>query len=151
MSGFFLYILLKKRIRLPGLLTACVLTVILINVWLNTGFYPKLLNFQGSIPVSRFIRDNHLNKERVFLYKMEPVRSLDFYSDYSYKTTKRPDSLQTSDYLLTNKMGMTMVNQDHFRIIDSGIAFHVTTLSLPVLNPATRKDNSDAWYLMARN
>ena len=151
MSGFFLYVLLKKRLPLPHLLTACTLTVILINIWLNTGFYPKLLNFQGSIPVSRLIRDNHLNKDRVFLYKLESVRSLDFYSDFTYKSTGSPDSLQASDYLLTNKMGMTSVNRDHFRIIDSGIAFHVTTLSLPVLNPSTRRANSDAWYLLARN
>ncbi len=150
MSGFFLLVLLKKWIRLPDLLVASVLTIILINTWLDTGFYPKLLEFQAAIPVSRFIRENHLDKERIFVYWHEPARSLDYYSDYSFKETEQPESLHSGDYLLTGKKGMETINKEHFKIIDSGIAFHVSTLSLPVLNPATRRSQSDAFYILRR-
>jgi hypothetical protein len=77
-------------------------------------------------------------------------RSLDFYSDYSFKSTEQPESLKSGDYLLTGKKGMETINRQHFRILDSGVAFHVSTLSLPVLNPATRADNSDAYYIITR-
>jgi 4-amino-4-deoxy-L-arabinose transferase-like glycosyltransferase len=150
MTLFFLLVLVRKWIPLPGLLTVCILTITLVNTWLDTGFYPKLLEFQGTIPVSRFIRENHLNKDRIFTYQIIPARSMDFYSDYSFKETEQPESLQPGDHLVTSKKGMETINRDHFKIIDSGIAFHVSTLSLPVLNPATRKSRSDAYYIMTR-
>jgi len=150
LTGIFLLVLLKKWIPLPGLLVTCVLTIILINLCLDTGFYPKLLEFQASTPVSRYIRKNQLNKDRIFLYRVERSRSLDFYSDYSFKVTEQPESLQPDDYLLTSMKGMETINRAHFRILDSGIAFHVSTLSLPILNPATRKSSSDAYYLFTR-
>lgn len=146
----FFVVLVKKWIQLPGLVVASVLTIILINIWLDTGFYPKLLEYQGTIPVSRFIMENHLNKDRIFVYWNEPVRSLDFYSDYSFKETEQPDSLQSGDYLLTGKKGMETINKEHFKIIDSGIAFHVSTLSLPILNPSTRRSQADAYYILGR-
>jgi 4-amino-4-deoxy-L-arabinose transferase-like glycosyltransferase len=150
LTTIFIFALYSKWIPLPRLLTTCVLTIILVNVCLDSGFYPKLLEFQAAIPVSRFIRENQLNKDRIFLFGVDRSRSLDFYSNYSFKETGRPDSLREGDYLLTSKKGMENINPAHFRIIDSGITFHVSTLSLPVLNPATRKKNSDEYYLMTR-
>jgi hypothetical protein len=150
MTGLFCLLLIRKWIKLPGLIVASVLSILLINFWLDTGFYPKLLQFQGTIPVSRYIRENHLNKERVFVYWHEPARSLDFYSDYSFKETETPESLHAGDYLVTGKKGMETINRGHFKVIDSGVAFHVSTLSLPVLNPATRQSNSDAFYILTR-
>jgi hypothetical protein len=150
LTAIFLYTIFRKWILLPRLLTTCVLTVILINTCLDTGFYPKLLEFQAAIPVSRFIRENQLNKDRIFLYWVDRSRSLDFYSNYSFVSITYPDSLREGDYLLTTQKGMETINRTHFRIIDSGLTFHVSTLSLPVLNPATRKNNSDAYYLMTR-
>jgi hypothetical protein len=150
MTLFFFLVLLRKWIRLPGMITASVLTIVLINTWLDTGFYPKLLEYQGTIPVSRYIRNNHLDKDRIFVYWREPSRSLDFYSDYSFRKTDQPESLRPGDYLVTNKKEMETINREHFKIIDSCIAFHVSTLSLSVLNPATRKGSSDAYYILTR-
>jgi 4-amino-4-deoxy-L-arabinose transferase-like glycosyltransferase len=150
MTGLFILILFKKWIRLPALLTSCVLTIILINTWLDIGFYPSLLQYQGSIPVSRFIRENKINKDKVFLYQLGQFRSLDFYSNYSYRETNYPDSLQAHDYLLTSNKGMESLNKNEFKILDSGIAFHVSRLSGSVLNPATRKANSDMYYILER-
>lgn len=150
MTGFFFMAVIRKWIPLPALLSSSVLTIILINCWLNIGFYPRLLQYQMSIPVSCFINENHLNKDNIFLFQMEKSRSLDFYSNHSFPVTNRPDSLQKDDYLVTNKKGMETISPDQFKIIDSGIAFHVTTLSIPLLNPATRKSNSDAYYILKR-
>jgi len=151
MTSLFLLTLIRNWIPLPQLLTTCVLTILLVNFWLDIGFYPKLLEFQESIPVSRFIKEKRLNKERIFLYKLEPPRSLDFYTDFSFKTTEEPESLRSGDYLLTKKAGMDSISRVHFQIIDSGISFHVTTLSMDVLNPSTRKRNSDMYYILIRN
>ena len=142
--------LVKRWIKLPRLILTSVLTIVLINIWLDTGFYPKLLEYQGTIPVSRFIRENRLDKDRVFVYWHEPARSLDFYSNYSFKETEQPESLRSGDFLVTEKKGMEKIDPTHFRIIDSVMAFHVSTLSLPVLNPSTRRKSSDTYYILTR-
>jgi len=151
MTGLFVLVLARNRIPLPPLPTTCVLSILLINIWLDTGFYPKLLEFQESIPVSRFIKENKLNKDRIYLYKEAPPRSLDFYCDFSFKKTEQPESLRSGDYIVTNKEGMGTINRGQYQIIDSGLAFHVTTLSLDVLDPATRKSNSEGFYILIRN
>jgi len=150
MAGAFLMMLVKRWIKLPRLILTSVLTIVLINIWLDTGFYPKLLEYQGTIPVSRFIRENRLDKDRVFVYWHEPARSLDFYSNYSFKETEQPESLRSGDFLVTEKKGMEKIDPTHFRIIDSVMAFHVSTLSLPVLNPSTRRKSSDTYYILTR-
>ena len=143
--------LVRHWLPISALLTSCVFTIVLINVWLDSGFYPKLLQYQMSIPVTRFIRENNLDKNRIVLYHMEMCRSLDFYNQHAFYVTKQPDSLKTNDYLLTNKAGMDMINKELFTTIDTGVAFHVTTLSISVLNPKTRPGDSDAYYLLKRN
>lgn len=150
MSGLFILALVRKWIPLPNLLSSCVLTIILINCWLDIGFYPRLLQYQMSIPVSRFIQENHLDKDKIFLYQLEPSRCLDFYSNHFFENTNTPDSLIPRDFLLTSKKGMETLNMDNFKVIDSGIAFHVSRLSLPMLNPTTRKSNSDIYFLLKR-
>jgi len=147
----FLVVLIKNSLGLPPLLTTCILTIILVNLWLDTGFYPKLLEYQDSIPASRYVREHRLNKDRLFLYQEASPRSMDFYSDYSFKKTELPSALQSGDMLLTNKKGMETIDRSRFQVIDSGVAFHVTTLSLDVLNPYTRNQNSDAFYILVRN
>jgi 4-amino-4-deoxy-L-arabinose transferase-like glycosyltransferase len=148
MTCMFFFAVVRNWIPLPKLLTVCVLTIILINIWLDTGFYPGLLQYQASIPVSRFIRENHLNKDRIFLYQLNPYRSLDFYSNHSFAITTHPDSLRSKDYLLTSQKGMETIDRNSYKIIDSGIYFRVSMLSIQVLNPTTRKANSDMYFLL---
>ena len=150
MTILFLLIWLQKSNPLPKLLTGCVLIIIFINCWLDVGFYPKLLQFQMSIPVSRFIQDNHLDKDKIFLYQLEPSRSLDFYSNHSFQNTDDPDTLHQQNFLLTSQKGIDMINRTHFKVIDSGFAFHVSRLSLPLLDSAKRRVNSDAYYILER-
>jgi len=148
MTIIFITALVRNWIPLPNLLAACVLTIILINIWLDTGFYPRLLDFQMSIPVSRYINENHLDKDRIFLFQMNPPRSLDFYSNHSFQITTRPDSLQHEDFLLTTLKGKDMLDSNNYIIIDSGYAFRVSMLSMHVLNPRTRVANSEGYYLL---
>jgi 4-amino-4-deoxy-L-arabinose transferase-like glycosyltransferase len=151
MTLLFIVALVRHWIPIPSLLSACVLTIILINIWVDTGFYPKLLEYQMSIPVSRFINRNHLNKDRIFLYQMSPYRSLDFYCNHTFHITSHPDSLRAMDYILTTQKGMEMINSSNYKIIDSGLAFRVSMLSMHVLNPATRRANSEPYYLLEHN
>jgi 4-amino-4-deoxy-L-arabinose transferase-like glycosyltransferase len=150
MAGFFLFILFKKSLPLPTLLLAAVFTILFINTGLDFGFYPKLLEFQMSSPVSHFIRQNHIDPDKILVYQVERTRSIDFYGNHSFAESRQPDSLASHQYLLTSRKGMETIHKNNFIFLDSGIVFSVTRLSGSVLNPATRKQNSDMYFILER-
>jgi hypothetical protein len=45
---------------------------------------------------------------------------------------------------------LEMIPKNQFSVLDSVISFHVSFLSFPVLNPKTRKGNSDMYYIPKR-
>jgi 4-amino-4-deoxy-L-arabinose transferase-like glycosyltransferase len=150
MGGLFLVIILKKQIPLPTLLISAILTILFVNTWLDFGFYPKLLEFQMSSPVSRYIRVHHIDPNNVRVFQVERTRSLDFYSNHSFAETEAPDSLSPHQFLLTTGKGLESMHEENFNFIDSGLVFSVTRLSAGVLNPATRRKNSDVYYILER-
>jgi hypothetical protein len=151
MSALFLmYVLLSKKQIMPRLLTLCVGAIMIINIFLDTSFYPPLLEYQLSIPVSRFINQHHLPKDRIFLHQISEERSLDFYCKSFFKQTSTPDSLQSGDFLLTSSIDYAMTDTAHFTKIYHGDGFHVSTLSLPFLNPASRKKETHPYWLLQK-
>ncbi len=147
---FLIYILLSKKQLLPRLLTLCVGTILIINIFLDTSFYPPLLEYQLSIPVSRFINLRHLPKDRIFLNQISEERSLDFYCKSFFKRVDNPDSLQSGDFLVTSREGYKMLDSTHFIKIYQGDYFHVSTLSLQFLNPASRGKETNMYFLLQK-
>jgi hypothetical protein len=145
-----LFTLLRSRIPLPTIITSGLMTVLLVNCCMNTGFYPKLLQYQMHSPVTHFIITNKPDKSRFYLYEMPPSNSLDFYNNYSFKNTFDPDSIPQKSYLLTGKDGLVKIHRDRFNLVDSVYTFHVSALTLPFLNPSTRKENCDMFYILKR-
>ena len=107
---FLMYTLLSKKQMIPRLLTLCVGTIIIINIFLDTSFYPPLLEYQLSVPVSRFINQHHLPKDRIYLHHIRDERSLDFYCKSSFRTVSDPDSLRSGDFLLTASKNNAMMD-----------------------------------------
>jgi len=134
----------------PGLLTASVLLVLWINVFLDTGFYPALLQYQVGVKVSELIREWHVPADRVYLYRIDGERSLDFYSDHAFVHIGSIDSLPSQDYLLTSKPGFDALPKDKFILLYSGQNFHVSTLSGAFLNPQTRPQEIIPYFIVQK-
>ena len=143
-------VLVKKWLIISSLVTLAVLFILFINIFLDIGFYPDLLQYQMSVKVSSIINEEHLDKDRIFIYRINEERSLDFYSNHFFKHVVNADSLSRDDYMLTNKEGFDLLKKNAYKIIFQGEGFHVSTLTLPFLNPATRKNETQPYFILQR-
>jgi 4-amino-4-deoxy-L-arabinose transferase-like glycosyltransferase len=152
LSGISLIaVIASKRFALAPVIMLCAGSSMLINIFLDAFFYPRLLEYQTSIPVSRLIREQHLPVNRFYIYRLSEERSLHFYADHYFVHVDRVDSLKNGDYILTTKEGYDSVDHNRFKIIYAGEAFHVSMLTLPFLNPATRKSETTPYFVLEKN
>jgi 4-amino-4-deoxy-L-arabinose transferase-like glycosyltransferase len=148
--AFFIIAFLKGWPGLPPLIILSVMTILFINVFLDLGFYPKLLEYQPGVRISQYLKENNIPAEDVFIFRFDDERSLQFYSDHSFVRITDPGTMADSNYLLTSREGLSGLPKDRFRMVFSGEGFHVSTLNLPFLNPSTRFEETTPYFLVLK-
>ena len=142
--------IIKKWLPIPALITLLVAGVVCINVLLNTGFYPRLLQYQTGIAVNNIIKSHNLQKQQLLVYKIDAGRSLDFYGNYSFAGVDDTATIRQNNLVLTNDAGLQLLNKNDYRLVYSGREFHVTKLTLRFLNPAKRYKETKPFYILQR-
>jgi 4-amino-4-deoxy-L-arabinose transferase-like glycosyltransferase len=143
-----LIILIGKKSVLPALITMCLLVILIVNLFVDIGFYPPLMKYQSGISLSERIKEKNWNKDHFYIYRINEDRSLHFYSDHFFPHVTNPDSLKKGDYLFTSVQPLDSLKKDGFAVIDSVEDFHVSTLSLPFLKPDRRKKEITQLYIL---
>ncbi len=149
--GFFLIILSKSQI--PTILIAAIYTVTGVNIFLNTAFYPNVLQYQLGNEAAKIIDQQHLPKKDIRIYGIHEGRALHFYSRYVFPEMRKWEQIQPDQILITSKDSLE-VCKNHFpamKIIHEGHHFGVTALSLPFLNPATREKEVPKYLIISLN
>ena len=151
-SLLLVFILLRKKILpLPPLVQIPVFTILIINIFIDAVFYPRLLKYQMSIGVTAVIKEKKLNKDRFFIDMPDDEYTLHFYNNHFFKHLASADSLRTADCLLVSKAGYDSLDKSKYTVIYEGEGFHVSQLSLSFLNPATRKQETKPYFILKRN
>jgi len=137
----FFLILFSKKLQLPVFLAIAFFTVIGVNVFLSTAFYPNVLKYQLGNDAAAFIKEQHLPKEKISLYGIQSGRALHFYGQRIFPERTSLQSFQSTDMVLTSKDSLPLFQKTfpQMKVIHEGNHFGVTALSLPFLNPATRE------------
>jgi len=151
----FIISIIKKSKDASGIFTATLLTAIGLAFMLNLHFYPTLSRYQAGVTAGEFIKENDYPAEKLLAY-VAFRSSLDFYSGRIIPETKDPQVLDqmvnTHDTLIifTNDIGLSDLKekQINYTEIQRFKDFHISTLTLPFLNPATREDATDVAYLL---
>jgi len=149
----YLLLLMARNLRFPKLLAICCYTSIGLNIFLNTAFYPALLQYQAGNIATAYINKHQLPKEQVTIYSdvVNARRSIHFYSDYFFKKTTNPATLAPGSYVITDKTGyseLMATTSNSAQLLFTGKGFAVTKLSLKFLNPATRDGELEAFYIL---
>ncbi len=146
----YLVILFSKKTVMPVLLTVAFFTVIGVNVFLCTTFYPNVLKYQLGNDAAKFMNETKMDKNRVLIYGIHEGRALHFYGKHIFPEKRSLQELNPADIVITSKDSLP-VFQAHFpglKILHEGSAFGVTALSLPFLNPATREKEVPKYLLI---
>jgi 4-amino-4-deoxy-L-arabinose transferase-like glycosyltransferase len=155
LAGFclavFFVILFSKKTIVPVLLSVSFFTVIGVNVFLDTAFYPNVLKYQLGNDAAAFINSNHLPKEKISIYGIHEGRALHFYGQYIFPQRDSLQSFQPTDIVLTAKDSVPVFTKAFpgSYIMHEGSQFGVTALSLPFLNPATREKEVPKYVIIS--
>jgi 4-amino-4-deoxy-L-arabinose transferase-like glycosyltransferase len=147
----FIYLAFIGRSKMPKLLVLALYTVIGVNAFLDTAFYPNVLKFQLGNDAAQVIHDKKIPKEKIGLWGIHEGRALHFYAKHIFPTHDSLNSFHTGDYLLTQKDSLAKVHTVYpsVHLVHEGPYFGVTALSFPFLNPATR-DKEVPKYVILR-
>ena len=150
----YLILVFLKKISIPKILLLGFFTSIGLNIFLNTAFYPSLLQYQTGNIAAKYIADNKLPKDKVFVFGEETAGnySLYFYGGYIYKKIESANELTSGDYVFTSQKNYTdLVKSKPSIILFTGKGFTVSQLTFPFLNPATRDSALHTFYIAKVN
>lgn len=149
--GFF-GILSVKKLSLPHLLEISFFTIIGVNIFLSTAFYPNVLQYQMGNTAAEQLAAKKINPEKVFLYHIYTGHSMHFYAKHIFQPQHQPDSLAKGNYLVAPKdsAATLMAKYSFLQVIGEGPHFGVTKLSLPFLNPELRSQEVPDYVLLQR-
>lgn len=151
----FIFLILKKPRGFSNLFKSTLITAIGLAIMLNAHFYPTLSKYQAGVTAGEFIKEKNYSEENLLAY-MAFRSSLDFYSGKIIPETKDADEMRflvrNNDSLIifTNERGLQDLDkmQIAYLEINRFKDYHISTLTLPFLNPATREDATDVAYLL---
>ncbi len=142
-------IFFSEKVKLPHLLTISFFTIIGINSFLATAFYPALLPYQKGSAFADYINENNIDKNKVVMLSENIGHSFHFYSQHIYPS-RSSNQIQIGDLVIARKDSLPILQQKffHIQLIKQINSFGVTGLTLPFLNPATRSKELDPYVLV---
>jgi 4-amino-4-deoxy-L-arabinose transferase-like glycosyltransferase len=145
----WVWLLVRWKGRYARLILLGVYTMVFINLFLDLGFYPRLLEYQLHAVVIKGMRHDQIAPEQLFIYAMDEERALDLYTDHLYKHVDDPTTAEPGTYILTNQKGLDSLGaHPGLDLVYRGGYYHVSTLDLGFLNPATREKELTPVYIL---
>ena len=143
----------KSKLNSARLIIPSALTIIGINIILNSHFYPYILTFQAGSSASELIKEKKIPLDHVYMYKSGD-QAVEFFSRHVFKNI---DEKMVSDSVLLGKKIWLYTDQDNFNKLTKDFKpsnvypidyFHVTTLTARFINPKTRNKALEKRYLL---
>jgi 4-amino-4-deoxy-L-arabinose transferase-like glycosyltransferase len=145
----FAFILYYNKDQISKILHFALFTILTTNLLLNLFFYPKLLEYQLGNKVTSYIKEHKINLNNFYLHQINE-RSLDFYSNHSFKYIDDLNLLKSNDYVLVTNENMNDSLLMKFNKVELLSCFHVSTLTGEFLNPITRDSTLNRYYILQK-
>lgn len=135
---------------IPSIIVGAIYTVIAINLFLNTQFYPRLLQFQMGNTAAEYINHTGLDKNKIVLYGTGDSRAMHFYGKHIFKHKSQRSEILSSDILVTSSDSLSLFQQVYpgAKLLHKGPNFSVSILTAQFLNPATREQEVPHYVIL---
>lgn len=146
----FFLVLFSKKMDFPALIRTAVFTVIGVNIFLGTAFYPNVLKYQLGNDAAEFITNARLPKNKVVIYGIHEGRAFHFYGQHIFLERRNLKEILPWEIVLTSKDSLPVLKQvfPGLQVVHEGGHFGVSALSLPFLNPSTREAEVPRYVLV---
>ena len=148
--GFSVSFLLRVKPTLQKIIGASVITSLLVFYLLNANFYPQLLTYQGGNQLA-FTTKGKVDAKRVYFWPGIYSSSYNFYTSELRKQFTDSVLLQPSPvWIMTDSRGLEELRQKGLPVMESleQNDYEITTMQLPFINPATRKNELNKLMLV---
>jgi len=151
-----IYFLQRSNTSEVRLIVPSAFAIIMINIIMNSYFYPTLLNYQADLQAAKFGQAHHIPKEKIHTYGPDMcVLSFEFNSgnlNAELTDSQLEEYIKGKDnWLLTNSIGLEKVkalNGKPKSIVDIP-NYPVTKLTGKFLNPKKRSKVVKTYYLLS--
>ncbi len=153
----------SQKVLLSQLVFAPFLTVLGANLALNTHVYPSLMAYQTGSVLGEELAESKTDLSNFYLYDLNPsdrfylfFNTIDFYTQHitpilsSEKAIEEQLKKQPNLLIYTDELGIESFKKLNlnYKIEKTYDKFHVTGLTLPFLNPATRLKETNKVFLV---
>ncbi len=125
--------------------------IIGLNVFLSSWFYPQLLQYQSGNVVGRYLINQKIPVDKVFIYKLKGnSKSIHFYAKRIITSVDSLAAVGTGTYLYTSEEGMKEIQQSGrlYVVEKEGLDYHVTALTGKFLDKNTREEQCEKYYVV---
>jgi hypothetical protein len=146
----------KQENTVAAVVTISVLTAAFVNVLLNGSLYPGMLRYQGGSSIAAAAKQLSLQKADTYIYNIQCF-AFDFYTGSLHPIISLNDIKKEAGkraiYVLTNDEGLNLLKNAGIQVTPAAQSdqYHLTKLKLKFVNPATRKNTLDQFYLLRVN
>jgi 4-amino-4-deoxy-L-arabinose transferase-like glycosyltransferase len=136
----YLIIFLRKNIT-HYLLYVCLYSIICMNIFLSSIVYPSLLKYQVGTNVGKWINEQKLEKQNIFIFKTHIWHALHFKTNKIIAHKDELNAILKDDIIITTKDNLTIFNEANrgYDMLYTTETFDVTRLTLNFLNPQKRE------------
>lgn len=146
--ALLLYVAFKKSIR-PKLFWLSVTAIIGANLFLTNHFYYTLLDYQLGNQMATYIKQENIPAKDIVHYRMkDPLNAFHFYA--KAVISKDSFAIDKGKYVLTQDSGLIMLARKGyiFDTVTTGKCFRTSELTPAFLNPVTRRESLQDYYLL---
>jgi hypothetical protein len=148
--AFYWYLVFAPKMPFPQIIRLALFTVIGVNIFLSSSFYPNVLKYQLGNDAAAYINKNHLDKNDIAIYGLHEGRALHFYAQHIFPEKRSAQDFQSTGMVITSRDSLAVFRNlfPNLSVLHEGGHFGVTALSLPFLNPATRNNEVPKYVLL---
>lgn len=146
--AIWLVVVFHKRIQ-PKMFWLSVAAIMLSNFFLTNHFYYHLMDYQLGNQMAAYIKKEQIPASEIIQYKMQdPLNAFHFYAEAVI--SKDSFSIAPGKYVITQDSGLIRLTQKGFSYdtVTAGKCFRTSELKPALLNPATRYDAMQNYYLL---
>lgn len=148
----FLWLVFRNQplMGMPSILVGALYTVIAVNLFLSTQFYPRLLQFQMGNTAADYINQSGLDKNKIVLYGTGDSRAMHFYGKHIFQHKFQRSQIGSSDILVTSSDSLSLFQKVYpaAKLLHKGPNFSVSILTAQFLNPATREQEVPHYVIL---
>jgi hypothetical protein len=146
----YLVMYVKKRTDKMILPAICLFTIMGVNLFLNSSFYPSLMRYQMGSLAGKWLCQQNIPSDKVFVYQYKEWRSFHFYAQGIIQHKDSTELFTPGDYIVTSADKVTSLDESGviYDKIYEGKNYTVSQLSLKFLNPETREKSLDSFVIL---